>query len=170
MAILEMRRASFARGRTNIVAPISLQLEEGGTLHWRCELAQAGRVLARMAAGIVKCTAGSVFIGDYDPKIQPVQVKRLVGFIPHPPPSNPFDSPQAYFAYRSDLWNLQCASAVERGMRIFLALHAQPPNLALAVSGALLHEPKLLVAENLEAELFDELANLRGAAALFATR
>jgi len=36
-----------------------------------------------MMSGIVKPTCGTLLIGDYDPRIQPVHAKRLVGYVPY---------------------------------------------------------------------------------------
>jgi hypothetical protein len=74
--------ARFERDGDAIVPPFSLELLAGERASLRLPDARAASVAARMAAGVVKATCGTLFIGDFDPRIQPVQAKRLVGFVP----------------------------------------------------------------------------------------
>jgi ABC-type multidrug transport system ATPase subunit len=74
--------ARFERDGDEVVPPFSLELLAGERTQLRMPNARAASVSARMAAGVVKATCGTLFIGDFDPRIQPVQAKRLVGFVP----------------------------------------------------------------------------------------
>jgi hypothetical protein len=74
--------ATFARGQDVLVPPFSLDLDVGRHAQLDMPTTYAASIAARMAAGIVKATCGTLFIGDFDPRIQPVQAKRLAGFVP----------------------------------------------------------------------------------------
>jgi ABC-type multidrug transport system ATPase subunit len=74
--------ARFERDGHEVVPPFSLELLAGERVQLRMPNARAASVAARMAGGVVKATRGTLFIGDFDPRIQPVQAKRLVGFVP----------------------------------------------------------------------------------------
>ena len=143
MAILDMREATFC-GRKTSVAPVTIALNESERDDLVCESAFAAAVAARLAAGIVKCTTGVVFVGGFDPKIQPVQAKRLVGFVSHVGPRT-ITNAAAYFAYRAALWELDRPSSIEHGKALMKRFDGLPSGESIALAGALLHEPRLLV-------------------------
>lgn len=146
MAVLEMRDAAFRRNGRTLLHPVSVSLEAASQAELGCESALAAGIAARLAAGVVKCTSGSVFVCDFDPKVQPVHVKALVGLVPHAPPRSPF-SAHRYFAYRAALWGLPERDACARGMTLLSMLDGLDRNEKLALAGALLHRPQLLVLE-----------------------
>jgi hypothetical protein len=80
--VLHAVDAAFARGGDALVPPFSLELSPGERGGLRMPTERAAAIGARMAAGIVKATGGTLFIGDFDPRLQPVQAKRAVGFVP----------------------------------------------------------------------------------------
>jgi hypothetical protein len=59
-----------------------LELASGERALLRMPDIRAASTAALLAAGVVKATRGTLYIGDFDPRIQPVQAKRLVGFVP----------------------------------------------------------------------------------------
>ena len=169
MPLLDLREATFRRGASVLLRPVTLYVNAGQRAELVCESNSAAGIAARMASGIVKCTAGLVFVADFDPKVQPAQVKRAVGFVPHVPPRNPF-GPQAYFAYRAAMWGLDARGAVPRGMDLLARLDGLSLDDALSVAGAFLHEPSLIVMERpVDAVRDAAQAILRADAGLFAT-
>ena len=146
MPVLEMRDATFRRGGRTLLAPVSLSLGCGACAELVCESTIGAGIAARLAAGIMKCTDGKVFVGDFDPKIQPVQVKRLVGFLPSERPRNPFCA-NDYFAYRAALWGLDKKSALRKGHSLLAMLDGIDPAEAALLAGIFLHDPPLLVLE-----------------------
>lgn len=168
MAVLEMREAAFRRGGRTLLHPVSVHLEAGGQAELGCESAVAAGIAARLAAGIVKCTSGSVFVCDFDPKIQPVHVKALAGLVPFAPPRSPLCG-QRYFAYRAALWGLPEREACARGMTLLSMLDGLDSNEKLALAGALLHRPALLVLERPGQGLKAAAEAILDGAALFVT-
>ena len=143
MPILEMRAATFCEAKTSL-PPMSIALDAGECADFVCDSGYAASIVARLAAGIMKCTTGTVFIGSFDPKIQPVQAKRLTGFVSHEH-LRAISNPSAYFAYRAALWELNRAEAIARGQALLQRFDGLPTDQSVALAGALLHAPQLLV-------------------------
>ncbi len=169
--MLEMRDATFRRSGSVLLAAVSLSLECSARAELTCESTVAAGIAARLAAGIMRCTQGQVFVADFDPKIQPVQVKRLVGFLPCDRPRNPFCADD-YFAYRAALWNLDATAALKRGRTFLAMLDGLEQSEAALLAGIFLHDPPLIVLERPRDGLLDAAQALHAAtlpSALFIT-
>jgi hypothetical protein len=141
-----MREAMFRRPGSALLAPVSLTLEYSACAELAFETTIAAGIAARLAAGIMRCTQGQVFVADFDPKIQPVQVKRLVGFLPCERPRNPFCA-EDYFAYRAALWGLDRTPALTKGRRLLAMLDGLERGEAALLAGIFLHDPPLVILE-----------------------
>lgn len=139
-----MREAAFSDGPALLLKPVTSIVECAARAEIMCDTARAAGIAARLAAGIMRCTSGVVFVGDFDPKIQPVQVKRLTGLVPHDPPCSPLGAP-AYFHYRACLWGLDANESQRRGTAYLRRFDGLPRAEALALAGALLHAPSLVI-------------------------
>lgn len=168
MPVLELRDAGFARAGSTLLAPVFLSVEYGSRAQWACESALGAAIVARLAAGVIKCSTGQVFVADFDPKIQPVQVKRLVGFLPSERPANPLPADD-YFAYRAALWGLERRGALARGRALLARLDALPGSEAALLAGIFLHDPALIVLENPHDTLRAAAESLAQTAAVFVT-
>src|SRR5436305_13738027 len=104
-----MRAAAFAQRGVQIVAPQNFELEEGGRLARACDGNRAASMVAMMASGLVRATSGSVYVSAFDPRIQPVHVKRLTGYVPHDALPYEFSTFERYIDYRAALRNLPLA-------------------------------------------------------------
>ncbi|GAC1655220.1 MAG: hypothetical protein NVS9B12_06220 [Vulcanimicrobiaceae bacterium] len=168
MPALEMRDAAFRRAPLTLLEPVSLSVDQGARYCLSCDTTLGAGIAARMAAGIVKCSSGEVFVGDFDPKIQPVQVKRLVGFLPNDRPRNPFRA-EDYFSYRAALWGLDRRAAIEKGSALLAMLDGLEPDEAALLAGIFLHDPQLIVLERPGAGLLAAAQTLANARAVFIT-
>lgn len=155
-----MREASFRRDGSTLLAPVSMTLDCGARAELTCETNVAAGIAARLAAGICKCTDGSVFVADFDPKIQPVQVKALVGFLPSERPRNPLPADE-YFAYRAALWGLNKTATLQKGHALLAMLDGLEPGEAALLAGMFLHDPRLLVLERPRDGLRDAAETLK---------
>jgi hypothetical protein len=151
MRVLEMRAASSARHGNVLVPPVTLVLEEGKCRAFACETDRAAAVLALMAAGVVRPTSGTLFIGAFDPRIQPVQSKRIAGYVPHEAVANEFGSFGEYIDYRAALWGLPRAQAAVRANALLAVLDGVHEAFAYPLVGALLAAPRLLVLDRPQA-------------------
>ncbi|MFN2527701.1 MAG: hypothetical protein ABR584_03190 [Candidatus Baltobacteraceae bacterium] len=146
MPVLEMREATFRRADSTLFAPLTMTIDYGACAELTCDTTISAGIAARLAAGIMKCTEGNVFVADFDPKIQPVQVKALVGFLPSERPRNPLPA-EEYFAYRAALWGLEKTASMQKGRTLLAMLDGLEPGEAALLAGIFLHGPRLLVLE-----------------------
>lgn len=81
MTVFRAAGVRFVRDGTDLVVPFSLVLGAGES----GELAQptpfAASLAARLCGAIVRPSGGTIFIGDYETRLQPPQAKRRVGFV-----------------------------------------------------------------------------------------
>lgn len=80
--VLRAVDASFVRDGRTFVEPFSIEITSGESATLTCRDTTSARIAARMAAGIVKTTSGTLLVCEFDPRIQPVQAKRLTGYVP----------------------------------------------------------------------------------------
>lgn len=164
-----MREAAFSRGGRAIVAPQNISLEPNGRLAHSCDGERAASIVAMMAAGLVKATSGRVFVGAFDPRIQPVHVKRLAGFVPHDALVHEFSTFERYIEYRAELWSLQPAESVVRARRILEGLHGIHEAFAYPLAGALMAQPRLLVFDRPQTQYAPQIAHAAAHCAIFST-
>jgi ABC-type Na+ transport system ATPase subunit NatA len=135
---LRVADAHFVRGGVALVRPFSLALEAGDTAELAQPSPHAASVAARICAGIVKPTAGAVFVGEYETRLQPPQAKRRVGFVDAAGFAGDDHALRCELAFRAEVWGLVRADAERRAAQIFAALdsaaaHPYARGLALAL-------------------------------------
>lgn len=167
--MLELREASYARAGRTLVAPLSLSLDEGERLAYACSDDTAAATSALMAAGLVKPTSGRVFIAAFDPRIQPVQAKRIVGYVPHEALQHDFPSFTRYIEFRAALWGLPRAQSVVRANALLARLDGVHEAFAYPLAGALLAQPRLLVLDRPQAVYAQQILDAAGDCAIFST-
>jgi len=164
--ILRVTDAHFVRD-VELITPFSVTLESGQHARLTQPNETAAKIAARIAAAIVKPTYGSVFIGDFDARLQPPQAKRLVGFIP----TNGFDGSTRTFAreikFRAQVWNLELATLERNAAAVLSALEDLHPDYARTVALALAPDVDLIVLECPTDDAFVRIAALRPDAAIF---
>jgi ABC-type taurine transport system ATPase subunit len=169
MALLEMRGVSFIERGQTVLAPVTFFLEEGARCAFACEGNTTARILAFLAAGIVKPSEGRVFVGAFDPRIQPVQVKRIVGYVPHEVVPHEFPSFTRYIEYRAALWGLPGAQSVVRARALLERLDGVHEQFAYPLVGALFACPRLLVLDRPQAVYAAQILDAAQGCAIFST-
>lgn len=169
MALLQLREASFVQRGTTLVSPVTLSVHEGERLAYACGGDRFAAILAMMAAGLVKPSSGAVYVGAFDPRIQPVQVKRIVGFVPHEAVPHDFASFTRYVEYRAALWGLPAAQTIVRAHALLAHLDGVHEAFAYPLVGALLGDPKLLVLDRPQAAYAPQILEAAGDRAIFST-
>jgi len=167
--LLEMRDATFAQRGTQLVPPQTLELDEGGRLAHPCADNRTASIVAMMAAGLVRATDGRVFVGAFDPCIQPVHVKRLAGYVPHDALPYEFSTFERYIEYRAALWQLPQAESVVRARRILEGLSGIHESFAYPLAGALIALPRLLVLDRPQALYAPQIVEAASSCAIFST-
>jgi ABC-type Na+ transport system ATPase subunit NatA len=169
--ILRISAARFVRDGCELVEPFSSVLgpAERETVTQADE--RGAHIAARIAAAIVKPTCGSVFVGDFDSRVQPAQAKRLVGFIPACGFSGGTRSLEREVRFRADVWDLDPQTLRRNAETLLAALESTAtPSYARAVALALAPGVALIVLETPPPGVADILARLQPEAALLATR
>lgn len=169
MAILEMQGATFEMRGTVLVPPTTLWLGEGERLAYACTTERSASIVALLAAGVAHATQGRVFIGAFDPRIQPVQAKRIAGYVPHEAVPHEFASFTRYVEYRAALWGLPRAQSVVRAHLLLDRLEGVHEAFAYPLVGALLAQPRLLILDRPQAAYAQQIAGAAGECAIFST-
>lgn len=161
MSVLRMIDATFAARGSAPVGPFSLTLEAGEGFALSAETSRDALLAARLAAALVKATSGTVLVSDFDPKVQPVQVKRLVGYVPAEPATPPMKNVDDYFRFRADLWEVDRELAVQRGRDVLAQSRNAGAPYAIALAAALIRPCVLLVVDRPDLEYFGVLNRVR---------
>ncbi len=169
--IIRVSDAHFVRDGVALIAPFSLALAAGEHANLVQSSAKAAKIAARIAAAIVKPTSGSVFVGDFDARLQPAQAKRLVGFVPSDGFCANTRSFEREVGFRADVWNVDCATMQRSADAIYATLEGLvDESFARAVALALAPDVRALVLENPSDDQIGPVAALRPHLALLAAR
>ena len=143
---LRVEQASFARDGVELVAPFSIVLAEGADARLDAANAVAATIVARICAAIVKPTRGTVYVGDFETRLQPPQAKRLVGFVDAAGFTGGAHAFACEVAFRAEVWGLDRRAASDRAAAVLTAL-GQPPGdpYASALALALVANVRLVV-------------------------
>ncbi len=169
MHVLRMLDAAYYRNGSTFVRPFTLEMQRSQRLAIRTRDAREARVLATMAAALVKATSGIVLIGEYDPRVQPAHCKALAAYVPHDPLPLAESSFDRFIAYRAALWNLDLVAARERAATLLARLNGIHEAFAYPIVAALLSEPALLVLDRPHAAFAAQLIEAAGGCAIFST-
>lgn len=164
-----MRDATFRRGSFVLVPPFTVDVTEGQRVARSFCTGREAAIVALMAAGIAKATSGRVFVGEFDPRIQPVQVRRLVGYVPYEAVPHEFTSFEQYIEYRAMLWNLPREETVAAALALRERVEGVHEAFAYPLIGALVSRPSLLVLDRPQAAYAAQIGDVRGNAAIFST-
>ena len=159
----------FVRDGEDIIAPFSVTIDAGATY----ELVQAARfsasLAARLCGAIVRPTSGTIFVGEYETRLQPPQAKRRVGFVD----VAGFDGDAHAFAcevaFRAQCWGIPLPLARIRAAQMLDAL-GRDDAYSRAIALALVADPALVVLDQPPSDLAARVRALAPTAALLATR
>jgi ABC-2 type transport system ATP-binding protein len=111
----------------------------------------------RMVAGLLKPDAGRISVFGIDALAHPADAKRLIAWAPDEPMLYERLTPLEYLEFVAGLWGVEAGVAEERARRLLdwldLSKHAHEltegfsrgMKQKLALAGALIHEPQLLI-------------------------
>lgn len=111
----------------------------------------------RMLTGLLRPTAGRVLIGGYDVQREPVRAKALLGYVPDEPVLYEKLTGREFLTFMADLYRvdgsrrreripelLELFGLSERGDDLIQS-YSRGMRQKLAVAGALVHEPRVLI-------------------------
>lgn len=111
----------------------------------------------RMIAGLLRPDAGAISIFGIDAIANPVQAKEITGWLPDEPMIYDKLTPMEYLEFVSGLWKMESAAAETRARDLLgwlgLSRHAHERcegfsrgmRQKVALAGALVHEPQLII-------------------------
>ncbi|HEV3152400.1 MAG TPA: hypothetical protein VGZ02_01200 [Candidatus Baltobacteraceae bacterium] len=169
MPLLEMRSVTYVHHGRTLTGPVTLALEERGRLAYACGDAFAACALSLIAAAIVKPSTGTVFIGAFDTRVQPVHSKRIAGYVQHEAGAHDFTSFTRYIEYRAALWGLPRAESIVRARALLTKLDGVHEQFAYPLVGALIAMPQLLVLDRPQAAYALSILEAAGGCAIFST-
>jgi ABC-2 type transport system ATP-binding protein len=153
----------------------------------------AGKSTAmKIALGIVRPDAGTVRVLDGEIGPETMERKRLLGYVPENPSLYEFLTGAEYLDFLADMYDLPSAGRAERVQSFLVALelaghenamisgYSQGMKQKIALIGALLHRPRLLILDEplngldprsarIVKELLSSLAHREGVGVLFST-
>lgn len=168
MTVLRAIDVSFSAAGVELVAPFSLTLEAGVAATLVQPNARAAAIAARICAAIVRPTHGTVYVGEYETRLQPPQAKRLVGFVDAAGFEGDAHALRCEVAFRADVWNLDKPAAQRRASEILAVLGNDPYTRAIAL--ALVADVDLVVLDRPAGALVALTRDLVPAAAILETR
>jgi ABC-type taurine transport system ATPase subunit len=168
---LRVEHASFVRDGSELVAPFSIALAEGEDATLDAPSGPAAAIVARICAAIVKPTFGTVYVGDFETRLQPPQAKRLVGFVDATGFTGDAHAFACEVAFRAEVWGLDRRAATARAADV-LARLGQPAGdaYASAVALALVADVRLIVLDRPPAALLPTIRELVPAAGIVSVR
>lgn len=144
-------------GTVRAVDGIDLSIEEGQIFGLLGPNGSGKSTFMRMMLGLVKPTSGRILVMGMDPQQDPVGVRRAVGYVPEAPRLYDFLTAREYLDFVAEMYGVRQEEKVER-IESFLAAfeltgredemlsgYSQGMRQKVAIIGALLHKPKLLV-------------------------
>lgn len=144
-------------GDTRAVYDASLNVDHGEVFGLLGPNGSGKSTLMKMILGLLKPDDGSITVGGFDVQRNPVDVRRIVGYVPESPRLYEFLTGIEYLDFIADLYKLTAETKRER-IREFLKAfeldgrenemlsgYSQGMKQKAAIIAALLHKPKVLI-------------------------
>lgn len=164
-----MRDATYVLNGEVVVGATSLDVFADSQVAIARADAREAQMLAMLAAGLARPSQGSVLIGEYDPRVQPVHCKRLAGFVPHDPLPLAPSKFARYIDYRAALWDIDTERARAHAAALLDRLSALHEAFAYPIVAALIASPELLVLDRPQPRYASDVLKAAGRTAVFST-
>ncbi|KUK41531.1 MAG: Sulfate-transporting ATPase [Clostridia bacterium 62_21] len=111
----------------------------------------------RMLTGLLRPTAGRVFIGGYDVQREPVRAKALLGYVPDEPVVYEKLTGREFLTFMADLYRVDGRRREKRILELLelfglvdraddlIQSYSRGMRQKIAVAGALVHDPRVLI-------------------------
>ncbi len=180
LSALRASDVRFVREGVDLVEPFSLAIPVGETATLEQPTPFAASLAARLCGAIVRPTSGTIFVGDYETRLQPPQAKRRVGFVDAAGFLGDAHTFACEVAFRAECWNLDRAAARDRATSVLAAFaidalaidgsDAREAAYARAVALALVADVSLVVLDRPPPSILDRTRSLANGASLLVTR
>lgn len=154
---IEVGSAVKCFGDTRAVNEVSLNVEYGEVFGLLGPNGSGKSTLMKMMLGLLRPDAGSITVGGFDVQRDPINVKRVVGYVPESPRLYEFLTGIEYLDFVADLYRLSSETKRERITEFLKAFelegrenemisgYSQGMKQKAAIIAALLHKPRLLI-------------------------
>lgn len=157
MAMVEIKNLSKRYGNVTAVDAVSFSVDRGEVLGFLGPNGAGKSTTMKMITGFLAPDAGTVLVGGHDIASAPVQVKKLIGYLPEGAPAYPDMTPAAFLDFIADIRGLtgqtKSRRIEETINKVHLAdvLHKPIDTLSkgykrrVGLAQAILHDPDVLV-------------------------
>ncbi len=170
LSVLRALGAAFDDHGMGLVGPFDFALGDGEQCTLEIEQSRAASIAARMFAAIVKPTIGTIYVGEYDTRLQPPQAKRRLGFVDVAGFGGSAHAFDCEVAFRADVWNIDRAGARRRAQTVLAALGEFDRACARAVALALVADVEIVVLDQPQAALAEAVRTVAPGLAIVETR
>jgi ABC-2 type transport system ATP-binding protein len=144
-------------GTVKALNNLTLDIEEGQVYGLLGPNGSGKSTLMKIMVGLIKPTAGNILICGENPQSNPVIVRKIVGYVPETPRLYDFLTAREYLDFIADLFGIPIDAKKERIEHFIEAFElkgredemlngfSQGMRQKVAITGALLHKPKLLI-------------------------
>ncbi len=144
-------------GSVRALDGLDLSIEEGQIYGLLGPNGSGKSTLMKIMIGLVRPTSGSVRVCGEDPQANPVAVRRIVGYVPETPRLYDFLTAREYLDFVADLYSVPFEEKKARIAQFLEAFelkgredemisgYSQGMRQKVAIIGALIHKPKILI-------------------------
>lgn len=157
--MIKLSNVSKRYGAFTAVHDLSLEVPPGSIFAF-LGLNGAGKTTTiRMMTGILQPSSGSIQIGGYDLRSNPIEAKRLIGYVPDRPHLYPKLTGREFLYFMCDLYKVDPAEADRRiDQRLdeyemtpwqdaLIESYSHGMKQRIALCGALVHDPRVLIVD-----------------------
>lgn len=157
MKAIQIENVTKSFGSLMAVKGVNFQVESGQILGLLGPNGSGKSTLMKIILGIMKPDTGSIQVQGVDVAKNPIEVKRIVGYVPESPRLYEFLTGVEYLDFVADVHGLATSVKQERIMEFLKALdlegrenelihgYSQGMKQKLAIIAGLLHRPQILV-------------------------
>ncbi len=144
-------------GNTRAINNLNLNIAEGQVFGLLGPNGSGKSTLMKMMVGIIKPTSGSLLIFNDEPQKNPIAIRRIIGYVPETPRLYDFLTAREYLDFIADIYGVPFDAKRERIAHFLEAFdlkgredemisgYSQGMRQKVAIAGALMHKPKLLI-------------------------
>jgi len=144
-------------GNTRAINNLNFSIAEGQVFGLLGPNGSGKSTLMKMMTGIIKPTSGSIRIFNDDPQENPIAVRRTIGYVPETPRLYDFLTAREYLDFIADVYGVPFDVKKERIAHFLDAFdlkgredemisgYSQGMRQKVAIAGAMMHKPKLLI-------------------------
>lgn len=154
---IDVDSVSKSYGSIKAIDNLSLKIE-GGQVYGLLGPNGSGKsTLMKIIVGLIKPDSGAVSVCGLDPVKNPIEVRSIIGFVPESPRLYDFLTAREYLDFVADLFGIPFEvkrERIEHFLEAFelngredemLSGYSQGMRQKVAIIGALLHKPKVLI-------------------------